>query len=143
MDRIVVIDADGGKPRPSLDIAAVRLNRQADILKLLRERKIPLDRVAVADFPSGALYLAENTTLSSVHDPYTGDQIQIDPDLQMYIGSVELAGDGLCLHGVFVDESGSVCTDTGMVCGLRAANLKPWTGAMLELTFGSGVESGQ
>jgi hypothetical protein len=143
MDRIIVIDADGGKPRPSLDVVPVRLNRQADILRLLRERKIPLDRVAVADKPSGALYLAEDTTLHSIHDPYTGDQIQIDPEFQTYIGSVELAGDGLCLHGVFVNESGTVCTDTGVVCGLRAANLKSWTGAMVELTFGSGVESGQ
>ena len=140
MDRIIVMDADGGKPRPSLDIAAIRLNRQADVLKLLRERKIPLDRVAVADRGSGALYVAENTTLSSVHDPYTGDHVTVDPDFQTYIGSVELAGDGLCLHGVFVDESGAVCTETGMVCGLRPATLKSWTGAMLELTFGNGVE---
>jgi hypothetical protein len=27
-----------------------------------------------------------------------------------------------------------------MVCGLRPATLKSWTGAMLELTFGNGVE---
>ena len=140
MGRIIVIDADGAKPRTSLDVVVVRTGRQADILRLLRERKIPLDRVAVADKPSGALYVAEDTTLHSIHDPYTGDQVHIDPDFQSYIGSVELAGDGLCLHGVFVDESGAVCTETGMVCGLRPATLKSWTGAMLELTFGNGVE---
>lgn len=143
MGKVIVIGVEEGKPRPSLDIAAVRLNRQTDVLKLLRERKIPLDRVAVVDKPSGALYVAENATLSSVHDPYTGDQVHIDPDFQTYIGSVELAGDGLCLHSVFVDESGSVCTETGSVCGLQATAIKAWTGAMLELTFGSGVESGQ
>jgi hypothetical protein len=143
MDRIIVIDADGGKPRPSLDMVPVKLTSQSDILKLLRERKIPLDQVAVADKGSGALYLAEDTTLSSVHDPYTGNQVKIDPDFQTYIGSVELAGDGLCLHSVFVDESGSVCTETGAVCDLRPVALKSWTGAMLELTFGNGVESGQ
>lgn len=140
MGRIIVIDADEAKPRTSLDVVVVRTGRQADILRLLRERKIPLDRVVVADKPSGALYVAENTTLHSIHDPYTGDQVRIDPDFQSYIGSVELAGDGLCLHSVFVDESGAVCTETGMVCGLRPATLKSWTGAMVELTFGSGVE---
>jgi hypothetical protein len=140
MGRIIVIDADGAKPRTSLDVVVVRTGRQADILRLLRERKIPLDRVAVADKPSGALYVAEDTTLHSIHDPYTGDQVHIDPDFQSYIGSVELAGDGLCLHGVFVDESGAVCTETGMVCGLRPATLKSWTGAMVELTFGNSAD---
>lgn len=140
MDRIIVINAEEAKPRPSLDIAVVRVSRQADVLKLLRERKIPLDRVAVADKGSGSLYVAENTTLSSVHDPYTGDHITIDPDFQTYIGSVELSKGDLCMHGVFVDESGAVCTDIGMVCDLRPATPKSWTGAMLELTFGNGVE---
>jgi hypothetical protein len=55
MGRVIVI---GGKPRPSLDIVTIRTSRQSDILKLLRERKIPLDRVAVVDKPSGALYVA-------------------------------------------------------------------------------------
>ena len=140
MGRVIVIDTGEAKTRPSLDIAVVRLNRQADILKLLRERKIPLDRIAVADKPSGALYVAENTTLSSVHDSFTGDQIQIDPDIQTYIGSVELAGDGLCLHSVFVDESGLLCTEIGTACDLRPISLKSWTGAMVELTFGNTVE---
>lgn len=137
MARIIMI---GGKPRPSLDIVTIRTSRQADILKLLRERKIPLDRVAIADKGSGALYVAENTTLHSIHDPYTGDHVTVDPDFQHYVGSVELAGDGLCLHSVFVDESGGVCTDTGVVCDLRPVTLKSWTGAMLELTFGNSVE---
>jgi hypothetical protein len=140
MDRIVVIDTTDAKPRTSLDLVAVRLNRQADVLKLLRERKIPLERVAVADKASGSLYVAEDTTLSSVHDPYTGDHVVIDPDFQTYIGSVELAGDGLCLHTVYVDESGAVCTETGMACSLRPATLRSWTGAMVELTFGNGNE---
>jgi len=141
MGRVIVFNAEEDKPRPSLDVVVVRTGRQADILRLLRERKIPLDRVVVADKPSGALYVAENTTLHSIHDPYTGDQVHIDPDFQTYIGSVELAGGGLCLHGVFVDESGAVCTDTGVVCGLRPATLKSWTGAMVELTFGSAGET--
>lgn len=140
MGRVVVINAEEAKPRPSLDIAVVRIRQQPDVLKLLRERKIPLDRVAVADKGSGALYVAENTTLSSVHDPYTGDHVTIDPDFQRFVGSVELSNGDLCMHGVFVDESGAVCTDTGTVCDLRPATLKSWTGAMLELTFGNGVE---
>jgi hypothetical protein len=137
---IIVVDMTEAKPRPSLDLVTVRLNRQADVLKLLRERKIPLERVAVVDRASGALYVAEDTTLSSVHDPYTGDQVVIDPEFQTYIGSVELAEDGLCLHTVYVDESGSVCTGTGTVCTLRPATLRSWTGAMVELTFGNGAE---
>ncbi len=137
---IIVIDAEAAKPRPSLDLVTVRLNRQADVLKLLRERKIPLERVAVVDRASGALYVAEDTTLSSVHDPYTGDHISIDPEFQTYIGSVELAGDGLCLHTVYVDDSGSICTGTGTVCTLRPATPRSWTGAMVELTFGNGAE---
>jgi hypothetical protein len=137
---IIVVDMTEAKPRPSLDLVTVRLNRQADVLKLLRERKIPLERVAVVDRASGALYVAEDTTLSSVHDPYTGDHVSIDPEFQTYIGSVELAGDGLCLHTVYVDESGSVCTGTGTVCTLRPATLRSWTGAMVELTFGNGAE---
>ena len=141
MDRIVVVDTTDAKPRPSLDLATVRLNRQADVLKLLRERKIPLERVAVADRTTGSLYVAEDTSLSSVHDPYTGDQVVIDPDFQTYIGSVELAGDGLCLHTVYVDESGAVCTETGTACSLRPATLRSWTGAMVELTFGNGGET--
>lgn len=140
MDRIVVIDTTDAKPRPSLDLVSVRLGRQSDVLKLLRERKIPLERVAVADRSTGSLYVAEDTTLSSVHDPYTGDQVVIDPDFQTYIGSVELAGDGLCLHTVYVDESGLVCTETGAACTLRSATLRSWTGAMVELTFGNGNE---
>lgn len=138
---IIVVDMTDAKPRPSLDLVSVRLNRQADVLKLLRERKIPLERVAVADRTTGSLYVAEDTTLSSVHDPYTGDHISVDPDFQTYIGSVELAGDGLCLHTVYVDESGSVCTETGTACTLRPATLRSWTGAMVELTFGNGTES--
>ena len=141
MDRIVVVDTTDAKPRPSLDLATVRLNRQAVELKLLRERKIPLERVAVADRTTGSLYVAEDTSLSSVHDPYTGDQVVIDPDFQTYIGSVELAGDGLCLHTVYVDESGAVCTETGTACSLRPATLRSWTGAMVELTFGNGGET--
>ena len=141
MDRIVVVDTTDAKPRPSLDLATVRLNRQAVVLKLLRERKIPLERVAVADRTTGSLYVAEDTSLSSVHDPYTGDQVVIDPDFQTYIGSVELAGDGLCLHTVYVDESGAVCTETGTACSLRPATLRSWTGAMVELTFGNGGET--
>lgn len=140
MDRIIVIDTTDAKPRPSLDLATVRLNRQADVLKLLRERKIPLERVAVADRSTGALYVAEDTSLSSVHDPYTGDHVSVDPDLQTFIGSVELAGDGLCLHTVFVDDDGTVCTETGAACTLRPATLRSWTGAMVELTFGNGNE---
>ena len=138
---IIVIDATDAKPRPSLDLVPVRLGRQADVLKLLRERKIPLERVAVADKTSGALYVAEDTGLSSVHDPYTGDHISVDPDFQTYIGSVELAGDGLCLHTVYVDDSGSICTGTGAACTLRPAILRSWTGAMVELTFGNGAET--
>jgi hypothetical protein len=137
---IIVVDMTEAKPRPSLDLVTVRLNRQADVLKLLRERKIPLERVAVVDRASGALYVAEDTTLSSVHDPYTGDQVVIDPEFQTYIGSVELAGDGLCLHTVYVNDDGGVCTGTGTVCTLRPATLRSWTGAMVELTFGNGAE---
>jgi hypothetical protein len=106
---IIVVDMTEAKPRPSLDLVTVRLNRQADVLKLLRERKIPLERVAVVDRASGALYVAEDTTLSSVHDPYTGDQVVIDPEFQTYIGSVELAGDGLCLHTVYVERMPARC----------------------------------
>ncbi len=140
MERIIVIDTTDAKPRPSLDLATVPLTRQVDVLKLFRDWKIPLERVAIADLSTGALYVAEDTELSSVHDPYTGDQVVIDPDFQTFIGSVELAGDGLCLHTVFVDDDGTVCTETGAACTLRPATLRSWTGAMVELTFGNGTK---
>lgn len=125
-----------GEPLPSLDLATIRTGKAADVLKLLREKKIPLDRIAVADKSSGKLYIAEDTSISAVHDPYTGDQIVIDAGFQTFIGSIELATGDLCLHTVFVDNDGCICTEAGTSCTLVPCNLVSWTSAMVDLTFG-------
>ena len=134
MPTVYVIEPE--EPRPSLDLATIRIGKSANVLKLLREKKIPLDRLAVADKASGKLYVAEDTSISAVHDPYTGEHITIDAGFQTFIGSIELAQSDLCLHTVFVDNDGSICTEAGTACTLVPCNMVSWTSAMVDLTFG-------
>lgn len=139
MPTIYVVEPEA--PRPSLDLTTIRIGRAADVLKLLREKKIPLDRLAVADKASGKLYVAEDTSISAVHDPYTGEHVVIDPDFQTFIGSIELATGDLCLHTVFVNDDGCICTEAGTACTLAPCNMVSWTSAMVDLTFGEGGSS--
>ena len=134
---VIFVDGDDS-PKPSLDlINDLRINNSKEITNFLKNRKIPLERVAVADRYTGLLYLAEGSEIQSVHDPYTGEHVRLHKGIQTYIGSLELANSGLNLHSIFVNDSFEVCTDTGAVCYLRPANNRAWTTAMLELTFGN------
>ena len=120
----------------AIDLATLRIFNKADVLKFLRKHKLPLDRIAVADSLSHYLYMAEGNELSLVLDPYTGDPVQVESDIQTFITDHERSSD-FPLHTVFLDESGSVCTDTGMACVTQPVSPSSWTSAMLELTFGS------
>jgi hypothetical protein len=120
----------------SLDIIGVTLSSPRCVSKLLRERKIPLDRVAIVDTRDHALYVAVGTELSAVHDPYTGDQVEVYEGIQNYIGDYETLGPST-FHTVFLDpETGSICNETGLACKLVPVTLRSWTSALLELTFG-------
>lgn len=135
MSKIVVYMPEAPEAAPSLDIVEVKLSDQGSILELLKTRKVPLERVGIVDKRTGRLYVAENASIDSVHDPYTGDQIVIDPDIQPFIGQLEMAKEWLVLHNVFLDDKGVLCTETGMACDIRGTKLQPWTAAMMELTF--------
>lgn len=132
---VILVDGDN-TPRPSLDlITNCRLNNPKDLKKLLKDKKIPLERIALSDKTTGLLYAAEGNTLSSVHDPWTGDQIRLHESLQTYIGSLELSKTGLSLHSVFANSEHQICIEDGMVCELREVKCHAWTTAMLESTF--------
>lgn len=117
----------------SIEIVPVRLSHKADIIKLVKKHKLPLDRIAIADKASGYLYIAEGSDLFAVHDPWSGDLVVVDHEIQTYIGPVENAA--LTFHTVFMDESGSVCTETGMPCNTEPVSLSSWTSAILEAIF--------
>ena len=70
--------------------------------------------------------------LSSVHDPYTGDQVKVDK-VQNYISSLDLVG--WVFHTIFLDDEELPCTDTGVRYKLKPKPLSIWNNAMLELTF--------
>jgi hypothetical protein len=135
MSKIVVYMPEAPEAKPSLDVVEVKLSDQNSILEFLKARKIPLDRVCVKDKKTGRLYVAENASICSVHNPYTGDHIELDVDVQPFIGQLELAKDWLVLHSVFLDESGTLCMETGAECVVNGTKLQAWTAAMMELTF--------
>lgn len=113
------------------------LDDQADILTFLREFKVPLPSIAVADERTGDLYIASEASLRSVHDPFSGDQVTIDRDIQAFIGHIDRADE--LFHTVFVDDEGNILvpeTSTEIPCTLRPhTQHSAWTAAMLELTF--------
>ena len=122
--------------QPTLDIVAISLSQSRSVSKLFRERKIPLDRVAIVDTHDHTLYVAEGTELSAVHDPYTGDQVEVYEGIQNYIGDYNILGSST-FHTVFLNpETGEICDETGLACKLVPVNLRSWTSALLELTFG-------
>ncbi len=120
----------------SLDIISIDLFNSKSVSKLMRDRKIPLDRVAIVNTVTHQLYLAEGADLSAVHDPFTGDQVEVYGGIQNYIGDYETLGSST-FHTVFLDpETGSICNETGLPCKLVPVTLRSWTSALLELTFG-------
>lgn len=122
--------------QPSLDIVSITLSSSRCVSKLLRERKIPLDRIAVVDVQDNCLYVAEGTDLSAVHDPFTGDQVEVYEGIQNFIGDYETLGPST-FHTVFIDpETGELCGETGLPCKLVPVTRQSWTSALLELTFG-------
>lgn len=70
--------------------------------------------------------------LSSVHDPYTGDQVKVDK-VQNYISSLDLVGS--VFHTIFLDDEDLPCTETGVRYKLKPKPLSTWGNAILELTF--------
>jgi hypothetical protein len=124
------------QPTPTLDIVPLDLFKPSSVSKFFRDRKIPLDRVAIVNTATHQLYIAEDTELSAVHDPYTGDQVEVYKGIQNYIGDYETLGSST-FHTVFLDpETNQVCDETGLACKLVPVNLRSWTSALLELTFG-------
>lgn len=120
----------------AIDLATLRVFNKADVLKFLRKHKLPLDRVAIADSLTNYLYVAEGNELLLVLDPYTGDPVQVESGIQTFVADHDRSSE-FPLHTVFLDESGSVCVDTGMACNTRSVSPSSWTSAMMEITFGS------
>ena len=121
---------------PTLDTVPLNLSQPSSVSKFFRDRKIPLDRVAIVDTRDHTLYIAEDAELSAVHDPYTGDQVEVYEGIQNYIGDYKTLGSST-FHTVFLDpETDQVCDETGLPCKLVPVNLRSWTSALLELTFG-------
>jgi hypothetical protein len=112
------------------------LSDSADILTFLKEFKVPLPTLAITDVSTGRLYHASGASLRSVHDPFNGEHITIDPDIQSYIGHIDRS-DAL-FHSVFVDDEGNLLvpeTSRTLPCELRHQLRSNWTSAMLDLTF--------
>ena len=123
-------------PTPTLDIVPLDLFQSRSVSKFFRDPKIPLDRVAIVNTVTHQLYIAEYAELSAVHDPYTGDQVEVYEGIQNYIGDYNILGSST-FHTVFLDpETNQVCDETGLACKLVPVNLRSWTSALLELTFG-------
>jgi len=70
--------------------------------------------------------------LSSVHDPYTGDQVKVDR-VQSYISSLDLVG--WVFHTIFLDDEELPCNDRGERYNLRPKSLSIWNNAMIGLIF--------
>jgi len=70
--------------------------------------------------------------LSSVHDPYTGDQVKVDK-VQNYISSLDLVGS--VFHTIFLDDENLPCTETGVRYNLKPKSLSIWNNAMIGLIF--------
>ena len=119
-----------------IPIINLDLADSADILTFLKEYKVPLPTIAIVDTATGHLYLASNASLRSVHDPFSGDHVVIDPDIQAYIGHIDRSDD--LFHTVFVNENGDLLvpeTSSTLPCELRPQARSAWTSAMLDLTF--------
>lgn len=107
-----------------------------DILTFLKEYKVPLPTLAIADVGTGNLYLASGASLRSVHNPFSGEHVTINPDIQAYIGHIDRSEE--LFHTVFVNEDGDLLvpeTSSTLPCELRPQALRAWTSAMLDLTF--------
>ena len=107
-----------------------------DILTFLKEYKVPLPTLAIADMGTGRLYLASNASLRSVHDPFSGEHVTIGPDIQAYIGHIDRSDE--LFHTVFTDDDGNLLvpeTSHTLPCELRPQALRAWASAMLDLTF--------
>lgn len=121
---------------PVIDIVPINLSQPSSVSKFFRDRKIPLDRVAIVDTRDHTLYVAEDAEIFAVHDPYTGDQVEVYEGIQNFIGDYGTYGNST-FHTVFLDlETGSICNETGLACKLVPVTLRSWTSALLELTFG-------
>jgi len=118
-------------PLINLDLAD-----SADILTFLKEYRVPLPTLTVADTTTGHLYIVSGASLQSVHDPFSGDHVVIDPDIQAYIGHIDRSEE--LFHTIFVNENGDLLvpeTSSTLPCELRPQSLRTWTSAMLDLTF--------
>jgi len=112
------------------------LSDSADILTFLKEYKVPLPTLAITDVGTGNLYLASGAKLRSVHDPFSGEHVVVDSDIQSYIGHIDLSKE--LFHTIYLNEDGDLLvpeTSRTLPCELRPQSLRPWTSAMLDLTF--------
>jgi hypothetical protein len=118
-------------PLVNLDLAD-----SADILTFLKEYKVPLPTLAIVDTDTGHLYMTSGASVRSVHDPFSGEHVTIDQDIQAYIGHIDRSED--LFHTVFVDDDGNLLvpeTSSTLPCELQPQARSAWTSAMLDLTF--------
>lgn len=117
-----------------LQIVNVDLNDKDDIVSFLREHKIPLPKIAICH--RKRLYLTSECSLQTVHDPFSGEHVKIDPDMQSFIGSIDKVDD--LFHSVFLNNEGGLVvpeTSCEMCCEVRPHTRSTWTSAVLDLTF--------
>ncbi len=119
-----------------ISLVNLDLADSADILTFLKEYKVPLPTIAIVDTATGHLYMTSDASVRSVHDPFSGEHVTIDPDIQAYIGHIDRSEE--LFHTVFVNEDGDLLvpeTSHTLPCELRPQSLRAWTSAMLDLTF--------
>lgn len=119
-----------------LPLVTLDLADSADILTFLREYKVPLPTLAITDTATGRLYIASGASLRSVHDPFSGEHVVVDADIQAYIGHIDRSDE--LFHTVFMDSDGNLLvpsTSATLPCELRPQARSAWTSAMIDLTF--------
>ena len=114
-------------------ITVLRVFNKREVKKFLTSKNLPLRREMIADRLTGNLYMAEGVELYAFHDPFTGDKIKVDIQMQEFIGSLSLKDQ--LFHSVFFNEDGDVCIATGTPCTVKTATVASWVPAMMDITF--------
>jgi hypothetical protein len=117
-------------------IEYVDLSNPSQIERMLRNHKIPLDRIAIVDYKTGELHVAEGGKIEIVLDHMSGNPVLHPVDLDYnVILPVCVAGDAL-IDSVFIKD-GDLVDKHGNPHTLTTSDTVAWTQALLSVTFGS------